>query len=254
MHQLEEDQGFKEFLSVHQNRSQAPTWANDTAQQPTDLNTNKKKTTTDAKNKKTASDDYLNFDSDESEDEREEEEKEYDEGRLGAIRYPLTKEHYNELTYCIIFFSFTGDSKEAQKCGLSDMEYLRSKVALTKDTMERDNAEVDGEGGENYNSGAVQHTDSAYESGDRENISKAKTAVSSKDKELSKAKKAAKNEVIGLKQKSVSVITFTTQQSLSVLSYLQTEPSTEFTVKLRGVPFNVREVRPLSLYRFLGKK
>lgn len=183
---LEEDQGFKEFLSVHQNRSQAPTWANDTAQQPTDLNTNKKKTTTDAKIKKTASDDYLNFDSDESEDEREEEEKEYDEG----------------------------DSKEAQNCGLSDMEYLRSKVALTKDTMERDNAEVDGEGGENYNSGAVQHTDSAYESGDRENISKAKTAVSSKDKELSKAKKAAKNE---------------------------TEPSTEFTVKLRGVPFNVRE-------------
>uniref|UniRef100_A0A8D0ARE2 Probable RNA-binding protein 19 n=1 Tax=Sander lucioperca TaxID=283035 RepID=A0A8D0ARE2_SANLU len=89
---LEEDQGFKEFLSVHQNRSQAPTWANDTVQQTTDPDSGQAK----AQGKKNlASDDYLNFDSDQSEDEEDEDE---------------------------------GATKEALKSGLSDMEYLRSKV------------------------------------------------------------------------------------------------------------------------------
>lgn len=71
--QLEEDQGFKEFLSVHQNRSQAPTWANDTVQLKPDPDDRRTKT---QGKKKPASDDYLNFDSDQSEDEEEE----YDEG------------------------------------------------------------------------------------------------------------------------------------------------------------------------------
>ncbi|XP_030000224.1 putative RNA-binding protein 19 isoform X2 [Sphaeramia orbicularis] len=176
---LEEDQGFKEFLSVHQNRGQAPTWANDTAQQP-------EKT---KKKKKPASDDYLNFDSDPSEDEEEEaelEEEEYDEDEDAT--------------------------KEALKSGLSDMEYLRSKVTKTSDTMEE--AEDEGVDDEDEDHGPVQHTDSAYESGDRENLSKIKTAVSSEDKKKGKAKKAATNEI---------------------------EPATEFTVKLRGAPFNVKE-------------
>lgn len=72
--QLEGDQGFKEFLSVHQNRSQVPTWANDTVQQTADSDSGQTKTQ--SKKKTSASDDYLNFDSDESEDENEEE---YDE-------------------------------------------------------------------------------------------------------------------------------------------------------------------------------
>uniref|UniRef100_A0A8C4NQ11 Probable RNA-binding protein 19 n=1 Tax=Dicentrarchus labrax TaxID=13489 RepID=A0A8C4NQ11_DICLA len=84
---LEEDQGFKEFLSVHQNRSQVPTWANDTVQQTPDPDN-----------------DYLNFDSDQSEEEEEEEKEEQDED-------------------------------EDEGC-LSDMDYLRSKVAHTDDTME----------------------------------------------------------------------------------------------------------------------
>lgn len=74
--QLEEDQGFKEFLSVHQNRSQAPTWANDTVQQTPDPDGGRTKT---QGKKKPASDDYLNFDSDQSEDEDEEGDDE-DEG------------------------------------------------------------------------------------------------------------------------------------------------------------------------------
>ncbi|XP_032373118.1 putative RNA-binding protein 19 isoform X1 [Etheostoma spectabile] len=176
---LEEDQGFKEFLSVHQNRSQAPTWANDTVQQTTDPDSGQAK----ARGKKNlASDDYLNFDSDQSENEEDEDE---------------------------------GATKEALKSGLSDMEYLRSKVAQTDDTME-ESGEKDGERGddEDEDCGPVQHTDSAYESGDRENMSKTKTPVSSEDKKQGKAKKTTKQEM---------------------------EPTTEFTVKLRGAPFSVKE-------------
>lgn len=87
----------------------------------------------------------------------------------------------------------SGATKEALKSGLSDMEYLRSKVATTDDTLE----EEDGEGAddEDEDQGPVQHTDSAYESGDRENTSKAKTPASSEEKKQSKAKKTAKQEV-----------------------------------------------------------
>uniref|UniRef100_A0A3Q2V758 RNA binding motif protein 19 n=1 Tax=Haplochromis burtoni TaxID=8153 RepID=A0A3Q2V758_HAPBU len=165
---------FKEFLSVHQNRSQAPTWANDTAQEAPDPD--KKKKTTQSK-KKPASDDYLNFDSDQSEEDKEDEEEENDENA----------------------------TKEALKSGLSDMDYLRSKVAQTADTEEEEEEDDDG---------PLQHTDSDYESGDRENISKVKSSVTSEEKDQSKVKKPAKQE---------------------------TEATTEFTVKLRGVPFNVKE-------------
>ncbi|XP_054466778.1 probable RNA-binding protein 19 [Anoplopoma fimbria] len=175
---LEEDQGFKEFLSVHQNRSQAPTWGNDTVPQTTNPDEQAKA----QGKKKPASDDYLNFDSEQSEDEEDGDDEE------------------------------EGATKEALKSGLSDMEYLRSKVAQTDDTMEESEEKHDGE--ENEDCGPVQHTDSAYESGDRDNVSKTKTSVSSEDKKQSKAKKNAKQEM---------------------------EPSTEFTVKLRGAPFNVKE-------------
>uniref|UniRef100_I3K7H8 Probable RNA-binding protein 19 n=1 Tax=Oreochromis niloticus TaxID=8128 RepID=I3K7H8_ORENI len=176
---------FKEFLSVHQNRSQAPTWANDTAQEAPDPN---KKKTAQSK-KKPASDDYLNFDSDQSEEDKEDEEEENDE--------------------------------KALKSGLSDMDYLRSKVAQTADTEEEEEDEnKDEEEEEEDDDGPLQHTDSDYESGDRENISKVKSSVTSEEKDQSKVKKPATQEV-------------------TLLS--ETEPTTEFTVKLRGVPFNVKE-------------
>ncbi|XP_033978279.1 probable RNA-binding protein 19 [Trematomus bernacchii] len=193
---LEEDQGFKEFLSVHQNRSQAPTWSNDTMQQlQTDPDAAVVKTQS---KKKVASDDYLNFDSDESEEENEVEKEEEEEDEA------------------------EGATKEALKSGLSDMDYLRSKVAQTEDTMEESKEKQDGEE-ENDDEGEddededgvpAQHTDSAYESGDKENLSKTKTLVSSGDEKQSKIKKTAKQEM---------------------------EPTTEFTVKLRGAPFNVKE-------------
>nr|XP_020505544.1 probable RNA-binding protein 19 [Labrus bergylta] len=179
---LEEDQGFKEFLSVHQNRSQAPTWANDSMQQTADPDSGRAKAQS---KKKPAADDYLNFDSDQSEEE-EDEEGDEDEGA----------------------------GEEALESGLSDMEYLRSKVAQTDDTMEVNEEEDGDEGADGEDGVPVQHTDSAYESGDRENISKKQTSDSSENKKQSKAKTTAKQE---------------------------TEPVTEFTVKLRGAPFNVKE-------------
>lgn len=91
----------------------------------------------------------------------------------------------------------SGSTKEAMKSGLSDMDYLRSKVAKTDDTMGDSEEEDDGEegGDEEEESAPVQHTDSAYESGDRENTSKNKTSVSSEDKKQKKGKKSAKEEV-----------------------------------------------------------
>uniref|UniRef100_A0A8C4H962 Probable RNA-binding protein 19 n=1 Tax=Dicentrarchus labrax TaxID=13489 RepID=A0A8C4H962_DICLA len=83
---LEEDQGFKEFLSVHQNRSQVPTWANDTVQQTPDPDSGRTKTQS---KKKVASDDYLNFDSDQSEEEEEEEKEEQDEDEDEEFMTPL---------------------------------------------------------------------------------------------------------------------------------------------------------------------
>uniref|UniRef100_A0A8C0G7S9 Probable RNA-binding protein 19 n=1 Tax=Chelonoidis abingdonii TaxID=106734 RepID=A0A8C0G7S9_CHEAB len=86
---LEGDEAFREFLVVHQKRTQVATWANDTlAEEP---KTGKSKPT----------DDYLNFDSDESEEFSEEE-----EGR--------GKPHE--------------ESKAAARTELSDMDYLKSKV------------------------------------------------------------------------------------------------------------------------------
>lgn len=83
VHQLEKDEGFKEFLSVHQKRDQAPTWANDVLQAAGPEAAEAK---TKGKKKKKASDDYLNFDSDDSEEDEENEEDEdededEDEGR-----------------------------------------------------------------------------------------------------------------------------------------------------------------------------
>uniref|UniRef100_A0A3Q3M7Z1 Probable RNA-binding protein 19 n=1 Tax=Mastacembelus armatus TaxID=205130 RepID=A0A3Q3M7Z1_9TELE len=184
---LEEDQGFKEFLSVHQNRSQVPTWANDTLQQKTDPKNELAKTQS---KKKPASDDYLNFDSDQSEDEENEEEYSEDEGCGMLLPSAVTK--------------------EALKSGMSDMEYLQSKVAHTEETTEVSEEEGDDD---DEDCGPVQHADSDYESGDRENIPKTKTSVTPENKKQSKAKKTCKQE-----------------------------PTTEFTVKLRGVPFSVKEV------------
>ncbi|XP_048111642.1 probable RNA-binding protein 19 [Alosa alosa] len=195
---LEEDQSFQEFLSLHQNRAQVPTWANDAMEKPSVIGKAKdagKKET--KKPKSAATDDYLNFDSDESDEidneEEEEEEEEKDE--------EMEPEN-------------SGAPKEALKTGLSDMDYLRSKVVakskVDEDADEDDDdedeeakemADEEGSGDEDEDAEENEHTsarhDSAYESGDIDS--------DKKDKRL------------------------------------QMQSTTEFTVKLRGVPFNVKE-------------
>lgn len=86
-------------------------------------------------------------------------------------------------------------SKEALISGLSDMEYLRSKVAETVNTMEEKQENSDGEEeeeeeGDDEHPVPLQHTDSAYESG--ENSSKTKTSGPCKKKE---SKKKSEQEV-----------------------------------------------------------
>lgn len=86
--QLKNDEGFQEFLAVHKNRAQVPTWANDAVEAGAlDKSIKQEKT----KDKKAVSDDYLNFDSDESEelseDEKEVQDVSEDEDKQGMILF-----------------------------------------------------------------------------------------------------------------------------------------------------------------------
>ncbi|XP_041344722.1 probable RNA-binding protein 19 [Pyrgilauda ruficollis] len=108
--ELKEDKTFQEFLVVHQKRSQVATWANDTlAEEP--------------KKGKAAAADYLNFDSDESEelseagDEPSEDEEEVKGKKEGK--------------------------KAAASKDLSDMDYLKSKVV--KDSSSSSSSEEETE-------------------------------------------------------------------------------------------------------------
>ncbi|NWI82287.1 RBM19 protein, partial [Dryoscopus gambensis] len=109
--ELEEDKTFQEFLVVHQKRSQVATWANDTlAEEP--------------KKGKSAAADYLNFDSDESE--------ELSEGGDG----PHSGDE-DEIR------GKKGGKKAATSKELSDMDYLKSKVV--KDSSSSSSAEEETE-------------------------------------------------------------------------------------------------------------
>lgn len=77
----------------------------------------------------------------------------------------------------------SGATKEALMSELSDMDYLRSKVASADEGVKGRKEKIEDEDGV-----AAQHPDSAYESG--ENSSK-----SSKNKTHSKDKKSAQQEV-----------------------------------------------------------
>uniref|UniRef100_A0A667YE70 RNA binding motif protein 19 n=1 Tax=Myripristis murdjan TaxID=586833 RepID=A0A667YE70_9TELE len=182
---LEEDESFKEFMSVHQNRSQVPTWANDAVQQSAVQDGGKTQV-----KKKVASDDYLNFDSDESEDEEEEDGE--DEG---------------------------GAAKEALQSGLSDMDYLRSKVAQTKDTMEESGEDDQSEGDE-----ARQIQQNCQAGGECCSHSSAFSPLPAAETSL------------------FTVSSLSLHKSTLSRPLPQTEPTTEFTVKLRGAPFSVKEV------------
>ncbi|XP_039937087.1 probable RNA-binding protein 19 isoform X2 [Hirundo rustica] len=115
--ELEEDKTFQEFLVVHQKRSQVATWANDTlAGEP--------------KKGKSAAADYLNFDSEESEELSDAGDEEETEGKKEGKRAATSKD-------------------------LSDMDYLKSKVvedssssSSTEEETESEEEEEESETGE----------------------------------------------------------------------------------------------------------
>ncbi|XP_009708279.1 PREDICTED: probable RNA-binding protein 19 [Cariama cristata] len=130
--ELEEDKTFQEFLVVHQKRSQVATWANDTlAEEP-------KK----GKSKPVA--DYLNFDSDESEELSEDgNEPSEDEEETKAKK---------------------GEKKAATSKDLSDMDYLKSKVVKDSSSSssteeETDSEEVEEESEKEEDSGIAETID-----------------------------------------------------------------------------------------------
>ncbi|XP_051489565.1 probable RNA-binding protein 19 [Apus apus] len=133
--ELEEEETFQEFLVVHQKRSQVATWANDTlTEEP-------------KKGKSKAAADYLNFDSDESEELSEEEEdgnepSESEEKAQGK----------------------KGGKKAATSKDLSDMDYLKSKVVKDSSSSssteeESDSEEVEEESESEEDSGIAETVD-----------------------------------------------------------------------------------------------
>ncbi|KAM4809300.1 putative RNA-binding protein 19 [Rhinophrynus dorsalis] len=169
--ELEKDSDFKEFLSVHQNRSKTATWDNDTQ-------------ALEAKQTKSRSqDDYLNFDSDSDQGTSEEE-----DGSEGDDD-PDSTGHDTA-------------GKLALQTEISDMEYLKSKMVRDSNQALSEEEEEEQQLPEGEKAGTLP-----------------KPAKKVKSQESSEKNK-------GLKKEKAAV---------------QNEPTTPYTVKLRGAPFNVTE-------------
>ncbi|XP_067911254.1 probable RNA-binding protein 19 isoform X2 [Heterodontus francisci] len=132
---LKEDEEFDEFVAVHQSRSSAPTWTNDTL--PAKKEEARKVV------------DYLNFDSEDSEELSEEQEED-----IKGTKSKQKQTHKNV----------------ALKKELSDMDYLRSKVVQAEGEKSESHDEESEANGENKLKSSIEgnillHTDSDYESG-----------------------------------------------------------------------------------------
>uniref|UniRef100_A0A8D2JJ38 Probable RNA-binding protein 19 n=1 Tax=Sciurus vulgaris TaxID=55149 RepID=A0A8D2JJ38_SCIVU len=170
LEQLKEDSEFREFLSVHQKRTQVATWANDALD--TEPPAGKSKPTSD----------YLNFDSDSGQESEEE-----------AAEEPAAEQGL-------------APEAAAQK-GLSDMEYLKSKmVAATSSSEEESEDEA-----VNCDEGSEAEESSATETQQAPGSTGALPG-SRRPREPGTEKPANEKE-----------------------------PSTPHTVKLRGAPFSVTE-------------
>ncbi|XP_007900519.2 probable RNA-binding protein 19 [Callorhinchus milii] len=197
--ELKEDEGFQEFLAVNQSRCNVPTWANDTLP----AKTKKEKT------KKV--DDYLNFDSDDSEElseEEEESEKESEDISKAEDKAKKTQENV------------------ALKKELSDMDYLKSKVIAAENEMSED-------------------SDKSETSDSAEN----KKIASGKNVPLTPERDSESEENRKQENSKQEKSTPTRGQNKSLEKKPpQNEPTTPYTVKLRGAPFNVKEKRVMEFF------
>ncbi|KAG1938910.1 putative RNA-binding protein [Pimephales promelas] len=149
---LQKDKSFQEFLAVHQKRTQVPTWANDTVEaasiEAEKEKKDKEKKKEQKQKKAPVKDDYLNFDSDESEQLSDDEDA-----------ADVDEEEKQDT------------AKEALKKDLSDMDYLRSKIVEKSDLVDEKEMEENEEDSANAadeeedeeeeeEKSPVQHTDS----------------------------------------------------------------------------------------------
>ncbi|XP_024069444.2 probable RNA-binding protein 19 [Terrapene carolina triunguis] len=198
--ELEGDETFREFLVVHQKRTQVATWANDMlAEEP---KTGKSKPV----------DDYLNFDSDESEELSEEE-----EGR--GKRH---KEHKTAGTK----IKKSPREKAAARTELSDMDYLKSKVVKdSSSSSSEEESEEDQLDSEQHEGGSE----------DEKEPSSLETVGAQVEKgaELEGQSKG-QGTVVERKKKKGATLELKNRANPNVAT-------TPYTVKLRGAPFNVTE-------------
>lgn len=172
---LKKDSNFEEFLAVHQKRCKVPTWTNDTL--------------SGKKEEARKVDDYLNFDSDDSEELSEEDDIKGTKG--------VPKKSQEDL---------------AVKKTVSDMDYLRSKVVKTEEVNSEINeeSETDEEIKLSSEGNALLHTiDDEKE----------------QDGKLEKLRQEYKKKGALEKQ------------------YYKNEATTQYTLKLRGAHFNVKETQ-----------
>lgn len=199
--ELEGDEAFKEFLVVHQKRTQVATWANDTlAEQP---KTGKSKPV----------DDYLNFDSDESEELSEEEKSRGEQHEEQKTTNTKMKKSPRE--------------KAAARKELSDMDYLKSKVVKnSSSSSSEEESEEDQPDSEQCEGGSeVEREPGSMKVISAQMETEAKLEGHSKEQgTVVEEKKKKKGEKLELKNEVSSSIA-----------------TTPYTVKLRGAPFNVTE-------------
>nr|XP_060641431.1 probable RNA-binding protein 19 isoform X2 [Anolis sagrei ordinatus] len=196
---LEGEEAFQDFLEVHKKRSQVTTWSNDTKAEEA------------KKNRAKVTDDYLNFDSDESETLSEEEaefgNKDGDAGN--------TQEEVQ-----------SSQGKAAARPELSDMDYLRSKVVKNVESLSSSEEESEDEEVDKKESGEGKEEETKPSPGPK--AGSGLIAESGAGVKTEGLKKVAEKK----KQKA------TTEGKAQVGA---NEPTTPYTVKLRGAPFNVTE-------------
>ncbi|XP_054853007.1 probable RNA-binding protein 19 [Eublepharis macularius] len=200
LEELESEEEFRDFLAVHQKRSQVATWSNDTKEE--ELKKSKVKPT----------DDYLNFDSDESESFSEEEAEKGLEEQDAEVTQKK-KDSRGKAAAC----------KE-----LSDMDYLKSKVVKDEHTVPSSEGESEAE-----------DTDSEESGGGREEEEEEEEKLSHKTAaDCNLATKGVLDEKVKGQEVEKKKVKATSQVKTPVSA---NEPTTPYTVKLRGAPFNVTE-------------
>ncbi|XP_071789462.1 probable RNA-binding protein 19 [Asterias amurensis] len=202
LQKLEEDPGFQEFQEVHQIRSKKPLWSND-AKIAEPLSEGHKSKVKGGKRKKGLDDSVEESEEESSSDEDEEMPSEEEED-------DKTEE---DLT-----------NKDANKSGVSDMDYLRSKMVKKAGSSKAD-SKRDGDTDSDSDTDADSDSDSDTDSG--------------------KASSSSEEDDDGTRQKKQKEETQATPtQKTKVMKAIRKEDKFErgqFVLKMRGVPFSVKE-------------